>query len=219
MYCNSCGEKLLENGRFCSRCEPQLKNNIKNNFNGDNHKNNVTGDNNIIFNQNQYSESVEIDYYREKKTKLPFSTSAVTTTASLFTFAGLLGILANISQVLSFFNIKFDLPFKFSQQSIIYLMITFILGVLLFVFVIILKRQGFVRVSLKKLGGRGINIESLDGRILLSKIKANCPYCRDGGVVTLVDTGNQTVGVCHRNPTQHRFEFDYTLLKGLDEET
>lgn len=215
MNCNNCGKKLLKNDSFCSKCGKPLRSNSKNIFEGSNNRNNVTGDNNIIINPPQQNQNlVDMDYFREKKTKLPFSTSAVTATASLFSLAGLLGILANISQVLDLFNIKFDLPFNLSQPATIFLIIILIIGMLLFIFIFLLKRQGFIRLSSKKLGGRGINIESSNGRLFLSKIKANCPLC--GGVVTLVDIGNQTVGICHTNRKQHIFEFDYTLLKDLN---
>jgi len=217
MYCSYCGSRFIQLDPYCSKCGRPASHHRegKNILDGSHNNNNVIGDyNTVLINHQHHSDSVEesIDYERRRKIKLPFGIKGATVTASTLTIVGIVGFLANIVQILEPFDLKFfvELGLLKNLNIRILLIFCFVFGLLVFSLIKTIKKTRFQRIGLKSLGGRGINIEYDNGRFYLSQINADCPLC--DGKVRLITEGNITIGVCNRNPEQHRFEFDHTKI-------
>jgi hypothetical protein len=131
--------------------------------------------------------------------------------ASWLAITGIFGILGSFASMISaMFDIEsFGASLLFSPVLLCIIgisMIMLILG-------IALQVQKFVNLSYTNW-----NIESSrEGHLFITKIGGSCPKC--GAELHLIETGpknhKRTVIVCRRNPAQHRWGFDPTVLSDL----
>lgn len=124
-------------------------------------------------------------------------------------FSGTIGVLGGMASIVSAFV---DLGV---QSSFIWYLGLAVFGVsfAFLAFGIYLQRFRFLSIDLLN---RNLEVSS-DGRIFITKVGGSCPKCGSG--LRLVKIGPKdnktTIVVCSRNPDQHRWGFDPTVLPDL----
>jgi hypothetical protein len=131
--------------------------------------------------------------------------------ASWLTITGIVGVLGSLASMISAI---FDIN-SFGASWITSPAMICIIGLSLIMLIlgIALQLQKFINLSYTNW-----NIESnREGHLFVTKIGGSCPKC--GAELHLIETGpknhKRTMVVCRRNPAQHRWGFDPTVLSDL----
>lgn len=103
----------------------------------------------------------------------------------------------------------FQHPFTYYKWMII-----FVISLMVFVFIAVLRRIRFIRYA-------GLNIEcGRNGSMYITRISGLCPRCNSKLMLRKVGPKEhkEIVVLCARNPSQHCWGFDLTVLGDVDED-
>lgn len=210
--CTNCQNELSPNHKFCSECGnprptsgPVIQSGSQsvNTIGSEIKKSNIhIGDN--INNSN----NIDPDLLNLKRhfVKLPWSEDGMLAKRSTFQRLGMWGSLASI--------VGLFLPFLtgiFSFQPLVVLSVA-IFGSMLVLSVAISRRK-FEHLS----GLKNFEISS-SGKIYITKITGECPWCGSQMHLRMVGPKDhkEHLLMCTRNPSQHRIIFDPTALPDIE---
>lgn len=216
MYCIHCNHSLIPPVNFCSNCgmevrktkEVVLTNKGKANVN--NIGNHNTFHVQHIENYKANNEPITIEYNVDHVKEVPIKSKNLTISGASGIIFSLLGNLASILSIfgIAFYNNQLVLSPLWSLPLLLLLVFSFAV----FIIGVDLKRRGFAIIP--TIFGRSIKlIEDENGQVKMIKLDGKCPICR--GNVKVINVENRLIGICFRNPSEHRFHFDHTTYKGI----
>jgi hypothetical protein len=198
-------------------------------INGNNNKNyifengnTINGDNGIIANTIVLinGEKKEAVQYEIVKGKFNLSWKFAIATSGSFSLVSLLGVVSSIITI--FQSFKFSKLLEYSEHTILGLSISswsyictilFVSTSIIAITLLRLKRKRIISVLPNSIFSKHLGLFN-DGKIGFLKLKSKCHITNCGGTFrfeyNLVE--DKYYFVCKRNPSQHRFEFDFTEL-------
>ncbi|WP_026476242.1 hypothetical protein [Alkaliphilus transvaalensis] len=185
--------------------------------------NTINGDNGIIANTLILcnGEKEEKVVYEVKRGKLNISWKAAIRTASTLSVVSFISLISSLITIFqSFknltlidFNEKAFLGITSSTWIIISMMV-FLFAFMIVVYLIMLKRKRIISIMPKSILSRHIGLFK-DGKLGMMKLQSKCHIHNCGGSFRFEydPERDRYFFVCKRNPSQHRFEFDFTKLE------
>ena len=129
--------------------------------------------------------------------------------SSWLVISGLIGFLGSVASIIGLF-MGFDTPLRLTDP--LWFLVSGISMIALFLG-IYLRRFRFIHLGLLSLNLEGAK----DGTLFITRVGGNCPTC--GSKLSLLNVGPKnrqtTIVACNRNPSQHRWGFDPTILPDL----
>jgi hypothetical protein len=210
MFCRSCGNEIDVGDKFCKHCGVALeKESFEQNISGNGNVNigGVSDISNSSVNiNNVYGAHADDIAYIDRTSIRELKLFGKSVKSNWFLVSGGVGFVGSLASIFSLFYDQLNLGFT----PHILLVIT---GLLLSIG-LALKLHRFLKMGL-------INIEAgSDDRVFFTKISGSCPKCN--GDLKLAEVGPKdhkvTVVLCKRNPAQHKWSFDPTVLGDINSE-
>ncbi|WP_165311028.1 zinc ribbon domain-containing protein [Vibrio ziniensis] len=212
-YCTNCQTEFGENHKFCSGCGTprnssghvihsgeQSVNAIGSEINNSNIHigDNINNSNNI---------DPELLNLKREFVNLPWTRDGALAKSSTFKKLGTWGSLASI--------IGLFMPFFTTSLSSIQPVVVLLFGIFFSMLILsmVLPRRRFEHLS----GLKNLEIGT-SGKIYITKIFAECPWCGSEMKLRMVGPKNQRehLLMCTRNPSQHKIIFDPTALPDIE---
>ena len=216
--CNNCASPVDEGDVYCKHCGSKIDSSSNASILTKTGKESINiGVGNLpnanihIGDKYEFTKKAEKPALIRRKTSRQIRLGNIMPKASWLTISGGLGILGSLASMVSAFTDIWSL----GTSWLITPWFPCIIGVslLLLVLGLVLQLRRLVSLSWTNL----IVESSRDGHLFITKIGGTCPKC--GGQLRLIDIGpenrKKTVVVCMRNPSQHRWTFDHTVLPDL----